>query len=189
MSNAVSALNGAHFEGFAKVTEAGLRGMVTLRGDLSDANLQKAAMKVAGVDFPGIREITQSNEHAIAWMSPDELLITVPYAQVTGAVEALAKALGKQHHLAANVSDARALFRVEGAGAAEVLAKLSPFDVASLAPGQIARSRAGQVAAAFWSVGENAYEVVTFRSTATYTFDLLSNAAKKGSEVGFLTAD
>ena len=46
MSNLASALNGASFNGLAKVDEAGLVGMITLRGDLGSAKVA-AAVKAA----------------------------------------------------------------------------------------------------------------------------------------------
>ncbi len=58
--------------------------------------------------------------------------------------------LRAEHHLAADVSDARAVFRIEGAKADQVLAKLCPVDLATLEPGELRRTRAAQVAAAFW---------------------------------------
>ena len=48
------------------------------------------------------------------WMSPDELLILVPYAEAGQAVTVLQEALGDAHHLAVDVSDARAHFRLTG---------------------------------------------------------------------------
>ena len=39
MSNAVSALNGASFTGIAKIEEAGLQGMITVRGLLMNLSL------------------------------------------------------------------------------------------------------------------------------------------------------
>ena len=187
MSNAISALMGATSEGFARVSDAGLRGMITLRGDLSDTRMQAAVTKLTGTDFPAARSITQKGEKAIAWMSPDELLVMLPYAQAQKAVDTLSKALKSQHCLVVNVSDARVLFRVEGKAAREVLAKLSPADVspAALGPGEIRRTRVAQVAGAFWMSGPDAFELVTFRSTATYAFNLLKNAATQGAEVGY----
>jgi sarcosine oxidase subunit gamma len=46
MSKAVSALSGAEFKGFASVTETGLRGMITVRGDLA-SKAMTAAIKAA----------------------------------------------------------------------------------------------------------------------------------------------
>ena len=40
MSNPVTATNGAAFTGIATVKDAGLQGMITLRGDLASKTLQ-----------------------------------------------------------------------------------------------------------------------------------------------------
>ena len=49
MSEAVSALNGAEFNGAVRISEAGLLGMITLRGDLEDAKLAAAVKAAAGI--------------------------------------------------------------------------------------------------------------------------------------------
>lgn len=185
MSEAVSALNGATFEGYVKVSEAGLRGMVTLRADLSQPKVKAAVKKLVGVDVPGIRKIALKDGRGAGWMSPDELLLLVPYEAAGATVAALAKALAGVHHLAADVSDARAAFRVEGASAREVLAKLSPTDLAPdrFAEGELRRTRLAQVAGAFW-IEDGGFTVVCFRSAARYVFDILKLSATPGGEVG-----
>jgi sarcosine oxidase subunit gamma len=95
---------------------------------------------------------------------------------------ALAKALEGEHHLAADVSDARAVFRVEGDKADQVLSKLSPVDFAKLEPGELRRSRAAQVAAAMWAQ-DGGFTVVCFRSVAVYVMGLLTHSAQPGSEL------
>lgn len=188
MSNAVSALNHVSASGIAVVEELGLRGMITLRGDLSDKVIAKAVKDVTGVAIPGQREIALNGDKGAAWMSPDELLLMVPYAEAQGAVADLNAALSGVHSLAVNVSDARVVLRVQGAGAREVLAKLAPvdFDADAFGTGQIRRSRLAQVPAAFWMSGEDEFTVVAFRSVAEYVFNLLKTAALSGSEVGYL---
>lgn len=187
---AVSALESEAFEGVAAVAEAGLRGMVTLRADLSAAKVKAAVKKVAGVDLPGKRRIAMKDGRGAGWMSPDELLILVPYAEAGAAVAALSKALAGLHHLAADVSDARACFRVEGRAAREVMAKLSPTDFSppergsgGFAEGELRRSRLAQVPAAYW-IEDGGFTVVAFRSVACYVFDVLKLAASPGGEVG-----
>ena len=81
------------------------------------------------------------------------------------------------------VSDARALIRVSGAQARDVLAKLMPVDFATLEPGELRRSRAAQVAAAVWQQ-DGGYTLVSFRSVAGYVMGLLSHSAQAGSELG-----
>ncbi|MGH1578967.1 sarcosine oxidase subunit gamma [Planktotalea sp.] len=185
MSNAVSALQGAAFnDGIADVREMGLQGMITLRGDFADKKLIKAIKGIAGA-MPVVRAIAQKGDSSAAWMSPDELLIMVPYAKVSDAIEAVNKALKGTHFLAANVSDARAVFEVSGPKAREVMAKLAPVDFApdAFKKGMFRRSRMAQVPAAFWMNGEDSFTIVCFRSVAEYMFDLLSIAAQAGSEV------
>ena len=186
MSEPISALNHASFDGIAKVQECGLQGMITLRGDLSDKVLAKAVKDATGQKVPGQREAFIHGDTGVCWMSTDELLVLVPYAEVEAKLAAMNNALGGTHALAVNVSDARAVFRISGASAREVLGKLAPVDLSGEAfqPGQIRRSRLAQVAGAFWMDDEQTFRVVCFRSAADYVFKLLNVAAQPGSEVG-----
>ncbi len=187
MSDAVSALSGAEYEGYVVVREVGLQGMVTLRGDLAATKVKSAVKKVAGVAVPDVWSVALSGDKGVAWMSPDEVMVMVPYSEAGATVAALDKALKGQHFLAVNVSDARAVFEVKGAAVREVVAKLAPVDMAPEAfkPGQFRRTRFAQVAAAFWMVDEETVRVVCFRSVAEYMFNLLKDAAEPGGEVGF----
>ena len=182
MSDPVSALNGAGFDGFATIREIGPIGMITLRAKPDVKGLAAAVKAVTGTALPAPRRIEVKGEHAAGWMSPDEYLLILPYADVAKALDTLAAKLKGQHHLAADVSDARAVFRIEGAKAAQVIAKLSPVDLATLAPGELRRTRAAQVAAAFWAEGAG-YTLVSFRSVAGYVMGLLTHSAQPGSEL------
>lgn len=186
MSDAVSALAGATYEGYCSVSDAGLTGMVTIRGDLGAAKVKTAVKKAAGVAVPGQGEIVEAKGRKLAWMSPDELMLFCGYDEAVGLTAALSEALSGQHALVANVSDARVVLRVTGAQVREVMAKLTPADVspAAFGPGRMRRTRLQQVAAAFHMPDETSFEVIAFRSVADYVFGLLSNAAKPGGEVG-----
>lgn len=183
----VSALMGAVAEGRTRVEEAGLQGMITMRGDLASVALKNAVTGVAGVDFPAQRAIATVGEKGIAWMSPDELLVLVPYGEADEAVATMAAALKGEHATVANVSDARALFRIEGPHAREALAKLTPADLhpAVFGPGEMRRTRLAQVPAAIWQSGAEEFHVICFRSVAKYVFDLLALSARDGAEVGY----
>jgi sarcosine oxidase subunit gamma len=176
MSEPVSALNGAQFEGFATIREIGPVGMITLRAK-GLKSLDKAIKAAVGTKIPAQRRIEVSGDRACGWMSPDEYLLLMPYDQVARALGQIAKALKGQHHLAVDVSDARAVFRIEGDRADEVLRKLAPVDFDRLEPGEIRRTRAAQVACAFWR-DEGGFTLVAFRSVGRYVFDLLANAAR-----------
>lgn len=187
MSEPVSFLNGKVAEGVVTVRDAGLQGMITLRGDLANAKLKAACKKLTGQAMPALRKANVDGDKGLCWMSPDELLVLVPYAEAEAGVAALAKALADQHHLAVNVSDARAYITVEGGYAREVMAKNAPVDLdaAGFGPGDFRRTRIGQVAGAFWLDDAGAFHVVAFRSVGDYVFDLLAQSARDGA-VGVL---
>lgn len=181
MSEPVSALSGASFHGFATIREIGPLGMITLRAKGIKA-LDKAVKSVTGTKLPAQRRIEINGDRACGWMSPDEYLLIVPYAEVADALAKLARSLAGEHHLAVDVSDARAVFRVEGDKAADVLRKLSPVDFDTLAPGELRRTRAAQVAAAMWQQ-DGGFTLVCFRSVAGYVMGLLTHSAQPGSEL------
>ncbi len=181
MSDPVSALSGASFQGFATIREIGPLGMITLRAKGVKA-LDKAVKAITGTKLPAQRRMEINGDKACGWMSPDEYLLIVPYADVADALARLAKALAGEHHLAVDVSDARAIFRIEGDKAADVLRKLAPVDFDTLQPGEIRRSRVAQVAAAFWK-DDTGFTLVCFRSVAGYVMGLLTHSAQPGSEL------
>lgn len=187
MSDPVSALPGAGFEGLARVEEIGPRGMITLKGDLSSEVLRGVAAEVTGVDVPGQRGASVAGEAGLLWMAPDELLLLVPRAEAAAARDRVAQALAGEHHLAEDVSDARALFAISGASSREVLAKLTPADLhpESFGPGELRRTRVAQVPAAFWMRDAETFELLCFRSVAAYMFDLLKTAADPKAPIAY----
>lgn len=189
MSNVVSALNGVSRSGIASVEETGLRGMVTVRGELASKAMTKALKDVIGADVPGQRQIVEGSKGKVAWMSPDELLVICDHEAAEEIVAALNAALAGDQALVVNVSDARAVFKVSGAYAREVLAKLAPVDLAPgvFEPGMMRRTRLAQVPAAFWMNADGSFEIICFRSVAQYVFDVLGVASVENSEVAYFT--
>lgn len=176
MSEPVQPLGGVSFHGTSTVREIGPLGMVTLRAKPDLPGLAEAMRAATGCDIPAQRRIVTDGAHAAAWMSPDEYLLIGNRANVPEMLAKIAGALGQGHHLAVDVSDARAVFRVEGASAAVTLSRLCPVDFPMLAPAELRRTRLAQVACALWR--DNAgFTVVTFRSVARYAFDVMANAA------------
>ncbi len=183
----VSALNNARFDGLAMVEECGLQGMITLRGDLAASALKSGATKASGAKMPKQGMANVIADSGLCWMSPDELLVLCPYEEVTDRLAALNAKLGDMFALAVNVSDARAMFRVSGDHAREVLAKLCPVDMSpdAFKPGMFRRTRMAQVPAALWMDEDGSIRIICFRSVAEYVFGVLKAAAAQGSEVGF----
>ncbi len=188
MSEAVTALNGAFDDtGIATISEVPLQGMITLRGDLSSAAVKKTVKAACGYAVPKPGHAEVSGDTGVAWMSPDEVLVLCPYADVTATISKMQTALGSAHSLVVNVSDARASFRIAGAHPRDVMAKLCPVDVSrdAFTPGMFRRTRMAQVPAAFWMPDADGFQVICFRSQARYVFDLLCVAAQPGSETRY----
>ncbi len=182
MSDPASALSGATFDGFASIREIGPLGMISLRCDLADKAVPAAIKAITGTKLPAPRRIEMKGGKGAAWMSPDELLIIIPYDDVAKALETMGKRLTAVHHLSVDVSDARAVFRIDGPKATEVLMKLAPVDFSVLATGELRRTRVAQVAAAFWGDADG-YTLVSFRSVAGYVMGLLQHSAHIGSDL------
>lgn len=182
MSEPVSALKNAVSQGFARVEEIGPLGMITLRAKPGTEGLAAAITAATGCALPEARKITHAGENSCGWMSPDEYLLILPYAGVKAAMASLSASLAGRHHLVADVSDARAVFRITGDKADQALRKLSPADLDAVGADEIRRSRFAQVAAAFWPA-EGGYTLVCFRSVAGYVMGLLTHSAQAGSEL------
>jgi sarcosine oxidase subunit gamma len=172
------------YEGYVTVRRLPAPAMVLLRADLRAAAVKNAVRAAAGVPVPPQRRLEMADETGAAWMGPDELLLFGPAGQGPAMAAALAAALAGQHALAADVSDQRALWQLEGAAVREVLAKLTPADIRRLPLNELRRTRLAQVAAALWLPDPAQARVLAFRSVAGYVDALLAHAARPGSEVG-----
>lgn len=171
------------FNSLVRITAPPPRALLVLRGD---AAVQNLALGALGLTVPGQRRIVAAGGRMAGWMAPDEVLILLPPEQLAPALADLRALLEGQHHLLADISDSRALFRLEGRRWREVLAKAVPVDLAPgrFEPGELRRSHAGQVAVAFWAEGADAAMLICMRSVAGYLRELLATLARPGSEVG-----
>ena len=183
MSDVQTALRGAESAGYVTVREAPPRDMVQLRGDFGNAAFADAVRLSIGGEFPDPLTMARGDHGAVAWMSPDELLL-FPEGSAAEAASRFGERLDGHHHLALDVSDMRAEILLEGEAVREVLAKVVPLDVAALEPGAVRRTRLSQVPAAVWLADERTAHVICFRSVARYVFDVLAISARKGGEVG-----
>jgi sarcosine oxidase subunit gamma len=119
-------------------------------------------------------------------MSPDELLILCAHDAADRTVAELPMADGQQHHLAVNVSDARAMFSLTGEAGAlrDVLAKVTPADMAALEPRRDAPHAAATGARRdlVRKRDRGARGLLPLRGA--YVFDLLALSAREGGAVG-----
>jgi len=189
MSEAVSALTRAVAEAgqTIRIADRGPVGQVTLRGDLASKALKAAVRAGVGVDVPGVRQAAFAGGKGAVWMSPDELLLFCGYDEAGALVAALDQALAGEHHLAVDVSDARVVIALSGAGVPEVLAKGAPVDLSDAAfpVGAARRTHVAGIAVGFWRTGDREWEIVCFRGFARHLFDWLVTVSRTGSEVGY----
>jgi sarcosine oxidase subunit gamma len=171
------------YVGIREITE---RGMIDLRGLPSDRKFMAAAKAVLGAELPKVPRTTATwGDVKVLWLAPDQWLVTCPRARAQDLTEALSKACEGLHALAVNVSDMRAIIRLEGELAREVVMKGSTLDLTdgSYAAGTVRRMRFADIAALLHIAAENTIEVYVFRSYAHYAFDFLVKASRKGSEI------
>lgn len=177
---------GAPENTYVDMREISERGMIDLRGLASDRKFMAAAKTVLGAELPKEPRTSASwGDSKILWLSPDQWLITCPRGKAQELTDALVKELGDTHSLAVNVSDMRAIIRLEGELAREVVMKGSTLDLTDgdYAPGTVRRMRFAEIAALLHILEEKAIDIYVFRSYAHYAWDFLLKAARKGSEV------
>ena len=185
MSDTVVGIEPMRFEGYVIVSQVDPVGMIAVRGDLASKPFSNALKKAIGIDLPKMRQIAKGDKSTLAWMSPDELLIFSALEHKTSLMTVIEKALGKRHSMVVDVSDARMTFTLKGSKVREVIAELAPVDLspAGFEPGEVRRTRFGQISAAFWLVSQEEATVICFRSVGDYMFKQLKAAATPGSEV------
>lgn len=162
------------------------RGMIDLRGLASDKKFMSAVKSVLGFDLPKAPRTSASwGDMKALWLSSDQWLILCTRSKTTALLAELTAALGKIHSLAVDVSDMRAILRLEGEGTRETLMKGSTLDLISddYKPGTVRRMRFAEIAALLHVVEENVIDIYVFRSYAEYTWAFLTKAARKGAEV------
>lgn len=170
-----------------RIEERGPTGQIALKGDLGSAKVAKAVKAVTGTKVPGALKAEFSGDKAAVWLAPDELLLLTDYASVGAELAKAQKALAGEHAMVLDFSDARAVFRVTGKGAQELMAKGCPLDVSDKAfpVGTARRTHFAEIAAALWRKGDQEWEIVCFQSFAQHLFDWMVDASAEGSEAGF----
>ena len=162
------------------------RGMIDLRGLTSDRKFMAAAKEVLGVALP--REPRTSvawGDIRVLWLSTDQWLILCPRTKVAEFLASLRNALTGIHSLAVDVSDMRAVIRMEGDGCAEILMKGTSLDLLSpdYAAGTCRRMRFAEVAGLLHVVEDDVFDIYVFRSYAHYVWEFLNVAARQPAKV------
>ncbi len=161
------------------------RGMIDLRGRPDDAAFLAAAGSIIGLDLPREPRTSVSRDDVtILWLSIDQWLVTLPHGEVASTRDRLDGALAGifSHHV--DMSDARAIIRLEGDGAREVIMKGAAVDLTDpvWGPGRVRRMLFAGISAMFHivQVEPDTIDLYVFRSYADYAWDwLLATAGER----------
>ncbi|MFT3989745.1 sarcosine oxidase subunit gamma [Aestuariivirga sp.] len=162
------------------------RGMIDLRGLASDKKFMKAAKETLGVALPTKPRTSVSwGDIKVLWLSTDQWLILCAKDKAAELLAALRTALTGLHSLAVDVSDMRAIIRIEGEGAREILMKGSSLDLldGSYVPGTVRRMRYAEIAALLQVIEDDAFDIYVFRSYADYAWTFLTTSAKEAAAI------
>lgn len=163
------------------------RGMIDLRGIASDEAFTAAAKEVLGLDLPTApRTSVAWGDIQALWLAPDQWLILCPGARLAELLSGLRKVLEGIHSFAVDVSDMRAILRIEGDAARGVLLKGCSLDLlgSDYGVGTVRRVRFAEIAALLHVVSDkpDTIDLYVFRSYADYAWDwFLANARKEAS--------
>lgn len=162
------------------------RGMIDLRGLTSDEAFMSAAHDALGFALPTEPRTSAAwGDVRVLWLSVDQWLILSTRSKAQEILANLHKTLQGIHSLAVDVSDMRAVIRLEGEGSREVLMKGTSLDLLSgeFTPGTCRRMRYAEIAALLHVVEETVFDVYVFRSYAHYAWDFLCATAKESAKV------
>ena len=162
------------------------RGMIDLRGSASDAAFMSAVKDALGVSLPTAPRTSASwGDVKVLWLSIDQWLILSTRNKAHEILASLRAALKGIHSLAVDVSDMRAIIRLEGDGCREVLMKGTSLDLLDpeYKPGCCRRMRFAEIAALLNVVEEDVFDVYVFRSYAHYAWEFLCATAREQAKL------
>jgi sarcosine oxidase subunit gamma len=162
------------------------RGTIDLRGHANDKKFMSAVKKILGLDLPKMpRKSVSWGDVKALWLSIDQWFILCSRAKAPELVKNLIAELGSVHSLVVDVSDMRAVLRLEGEGVREILLKGSSLDLLSenYAAGTVRRMRFAEIAALLHVVEENVFDIYVFRSYADYAWEFLLATARKPAKI------
>ncbi len=165
------------------------RGMIDLRGEAGSVKFRQAAKAALGIDLPlKPRSSAVKGDVTVLWLSIDQWLVCCPHNKAGGLVSTLRKNLGEIHSLAVDVTDARAIIRLEGDNVREVLMKGSSIDftLPEYKAGLVRRLMFAEIAALAHIVTDKpcTIDIYVFRSYADYTWKWIEATAKPAATIG-----
>ena len=153
------------------LTEVQPEAITSLMPYAGQEDAASAALKAqTGAEIPGPNRATGRAGARVVWTGAGQVF-------VIGAAPDGALA---QHAALTDQSDAWAVFCLQGQGVEDVLARLTPLDLnpGVFKRGHAARSLLGHMSAVFLKTGDNAFDIMVFRSMARTAVHELETAMK-----------
>ena len=160
-------------------------GKVNLRGDPGDAGFFAAAKEAVGIDLPQAPNTSSETLPLSAlWLGPDEWMLICAGGSEGDVVHSLDAALVAHHASVVDVTDARTVFRLSGAGARTLLAKGCALDLhkRAFALGDVAQTMLSKAAVILHQTVDDAeasgpvFDIYVSRSFADYLWSWLADA-------------
>ncbi|MDX1380826.1 MAG: sarcosine oxidase subunit gamma family protein [Xanthomonadales bacterium] len=138
-------------------------------------------------DWPGRTGRCRDGDPAVLQLGPREWLLLAEDRAADAALEALGAVVDRSSTAVHDVSDGLAVFRLQGAAAPWLLAKVCSLDVHAELGGSswCARTRVGQIAVVVHYRGSasGGFDAVVDRSLARYLWELLIDSAPHAAEL------
>jgi len=175
------------------IDEISDRGMIDLRGEAGSTKFTQAAKTALGVELPlKPRSAASKGDVTVLWLSIDQWLVCCPRDKTAGLIKKLRKNLDAIHSLCVDVSDARAIIRLQGDNALEVLMKGSSVDftLPEYKAGMVRRLMFAEIAALTHIVSDKpcTVDIYVFRSYADYTWKWIKATAKPAASIELFKA-
>lgn len=196
---AASSKEGGNGEAGVTLSERPYAGQLILRGDAEDPRFMAAVEEALGL-APPVRpnRVATKGKAAILWLGPDEWLAVTPPGTESKTAARLQAALGKScdeegggplHAAVVDVTESRAVIRLAGENAREVLMKGCGLDLhpKAFTPGHCAQSTLAKAQIILRQVDKApTYDLHVARSLAEYLWAWLEDA---GGEYGVTVAE
>ena len=154
-------------------------GYVVLRGKADDNTFLDAVASVLGQRVPTQpRQVLQTKEGAVLWLSPDEWLLVCPRSRRDNLVSALTTALQGVFAQVVDNSGGFTTLRLAGAEHLTLLRQLGPYDFESQGVGTVASTVMSKATVTVVRTDASGVLLVFRRSFADYVWRLIERTAK-----------
>jgi sarcosine oxidase subunit gamma len=164
------------------MSEVPHRSIVNIRGTASDPAFSSAVQTATGLPLPAAANTASAaSVWQILWLGPNEWWITGPDGEADSLIEALRANLAGQHATACDVSESRAIIRLKGPKARDVLMRGVTLDLhpREFRVGQCAQTGLSRANALLHLIDDTpTFEIYVLKSFSDYLWRWLEAVAR-----------